>query len=455
MKTTPVTFAFVAALAACIPPTDANAPREPRSAAGPAPVRDLAPSGPQSFTPETKPKGRTRAITQRWATRVGVADHRATMVDADGVVYVGTREGIAAIDAKTGQRKTTMPGMRGKVVGVALDGERVVATSAGGEVMVASRAGAALLRAEIGAPAATPPTVVDVDGDGVAEIAVGDAKGRVVLFDGKTLKPRWSKNVGTDPRPSIGAALAAADVDGDGAIELIAGAESGALVALDGKTGGTKWEVTRTSALRAAPVLADVDADRKLEVVAGWADGDVAIVDGKSGKQIWSAHVEEDDGDPTGLLASPTPLAGASVGVLVVPTARWGIEDSVILLGAHDRAHRSQQGRVVTSPVVGIIDPEENLPEAIVGTQRGDVVSISARGTSSLLYHLDRGAIEASPMFTDIEKDGTQELLVLTGDGHLVALALHVASPPTVRRARGSAGNDGVLPAVDLHWKLP
>src|SRR5690606_32210506 len=113
------------------------------------------------------------AITQRWSARVGAADHRATMVAHDGVVYVGTRDGIAAVDSKTGQRRGAMPAMRGAVIGVALDGDRVVASSAGGELLVASRAGASLVRAEIGAPAATPPTVVDVDGDGMSEIAVG------------------------------------------------------------------------------------------------------------------------------------------------------------------------------------------------------------------------------------------------------------------------------------------
>ena len=105
--------------------------------------------------------------------------------------------------------------------------------------------------------------------------------------------------------------------------------------------------------------------------------------------------------------------------------------------------------------MIGIVDPDENLPEAIVGTQRGDIVSIAARGTSSLLYHLDRGPIEAPLMFADLENDGTQELLVLTADGNLPALALHVASPPIVARSRGSARNDGVIPAVDLRWKLP
>lgn len=448
----------IVVLASCASRPDGAPASSPTntSATQPAPVRDLAPSGPQSYTPETKPKARTRAVSQRWSVHVGATDHRTTMVADGGALFIGTREGLVVLDAKTGARRNAMPALRGHVVGVALDKDRVIATSAGGELVAATRAGAPIFRTEIGAGAATPPTLADFDGDGTLDVAVGDMKGKALVFDGKTGKRRWAHALSgaSDPHPSAGAGLAAADLDGDGTPEIVMGTESGTLGALRGKTGDTLWLVKRTSPLRAAPIVADVDADKKAEVIAGWADGDVAIVDGKSGKEIWTQHVEEDDGDPTGLLATPTPLVGPRAGVLVVPTARWGTDDCVVLLGAHDRLRRSQQGRVTSSPVIGVVDPDEGVIEAVVGTQRGDVVSFAANGSASLLYHL-ASAIEAPMTFADIEGDGTQELLVLTKDGNLTALALHVATAPVVARARGSAHNDGVLPATDLGWKLP
>jgi outer membrane protein assembly factor BamB len=447
---------FVAS--SCVSVADNGRPSSPThtSSAKAAQIRDLAPAGPQSFTPETKPKPRARAVTQRWAVRVGPNDHRSTVVAAGGSLYVGAPSGVAVLEASTGARRALLPGARGRVVGVALEGDRVYSTSESGELAAATRAGATLFRVQLGAAAATPPTLVDVDGDGAFEVAVGDALGRVSLHDGATGKRRWVRSLDAAPDGlrSIGAGLAAADVDGDGLPEIVAGAESGTLAALRGSTGERAWTVKRSSPLRAAPLIGDVDADKKPEVIVGWADGDVVIVDGKSGNEIWSAHVEEDNGDPTGLLASPTPVPGGRVGALIVPTARWGAEDAVILLGAHDRAHRSRQGRVVTSPVLGTVDPETAAVEAVVGTERGDVVAFDARGGTSLLYHLASG-IQAPLMFADIENDGTQELLAWTADGTLTALALHVAVPPVHGRARGSARNDGVLPAIDLGWKLP
>ncbi len=376
------------------------------------------------------------------------------MVLSQGALYVATHEGIVVLDPQSGARKGAIPSGRGPVIGLAMDGDRITSTTKAGDVVVARRSGAIVWRAALGAEATTPPTLVDVDGDGVFDVAVGDARGRVHVLHGQTGRVLYARPVGEGARPAIGAGLAAHDLDGDGVPEIVAGTESGALVALRGRSGDTLWSVSRPSALRAAPVLADVDADRTMEVIAGWADGDIAIVDGKSGREIWTAHVEEDDGDPTGLLASPTPLPGARVGVLVVPTARWGAEDSVVLVGPHDRRFKSEQGRVVTSPVIGKADHASEGLEALVGTERGDVVALDATGHISHVYRV-QAAVTAPLMFADLECDGTQELLVLDRTGMLTALALHVAASPLLPRARGSHGNDGVMPTADLAWRLP
>jgi outer membrane protein assembly factor BamB len=445
-------LALVGFCMGCAPPRPAPPPEAPKPE--PAKVRELPAAGPQCFTPEAKPKGRSHAVTPLWATRVGMTDYRSTMVLSQGALYVSTRDGIVVLDPLTGARKGAIPSGQGPVVGLAMDGDRIASTTKAGDVVMARRSGAVVWRASLGAEATTPPTLVDVDGDGVFDVAVGDARGRVVVLRGDSGRVIYARPVGEGPRAAIGAGLAAHDLDGDGVPEIVAGAESGALVALRGRTGEPLWSVSRASALRAAPLLADVDADRTVEVIAGWADGDLAIVDGKTGREIWTAHVEEDNGDPTGLIASPTPLPGMRVGVLVVPTARWGAEDSVVLMGAHDRNYKSQQGRVVTSPIVGKADQESEGLEALVGTERGDIVAFDAAGHFSHVYQV-QGAVTAPLMFADLECDGTEELLVLDRTGTLTALALHVAFPPLLARARGSHANDGVLPAADLGWRLP
>jgi outer membrane protein assembly factor BamB len=424
----------------------------------PAPIAASA-EPPQSFTPEAKPKPRTTAITQRWMSRIGRTDHRTTMAYSGKDILVGARggSGVHVLDGKTGAAKATLPGAKGDIVGIALEGERVYSSSsagATGEIAAATRDGKLAFRADVGAPVTTPPTLVAVEG--TLALAVGDAKGNVSLFDAGTGKRRWrvALTPDRDAHPSIGAGLAAADLDGDGQPEIIAGTESGRLVALRGKSGEVAWSVQKPSSLRAAPLLADIDADKKLEVIAGWADGDVAIFEGSDGRETWSAHVERDDGDPTGLLASPTPLPSPRVGSLLVPTARWGKEDAVVVLRKHFRAYQSQQGRVVSSPVMGVLEPGSTVVEAVVGTARGDVIAFDATGGVGFLYHVD-GAIEASPLIADVDGEGAKELIVATTDGKLYCLALHATAPPVLSRGRGdSLRNTGVLGALDLGWQL-
>lgn len=420
----------------------------------------FVPTGPQSFTPEVRPKLRDRAVRQLWSSSIGRTDHRSTLLFADGAIWVGTKAGkvgpagIHVIDGKSGVRRALLPAASGDVVGIALDATRVYSTSATGEVAVTTKRGAVLFRTNVGSPIVTPPTLVDCDGDGVLEIAVGDAKGRVTLVDAVTGKPRWTRTLGsaTDGRRDIGGGLAAADLDNDGRSEIVVGTEGGRLYALRAATGDIAWQVSRASSLRAAPIIADVDADKQLEVIAGWADGDIAIFDGRAGKELWSALMEEDDGDSTGLLASPTPMPGGS---MLVPTSRWGKEDNVVLLRASERAYRAREGSVVASPVLGTLSHGAPAVEAVVGTMQGDVIAFDASGGTSFLYRLD-APIEAPALIADIEGNGLQELIVATRDGRLVALAIHATTPPVAGVARGSSlRNDGLFPAIDLGWRLP
>lgn len=426
-------------------------------------VRPPAGDPPQSYTPEAKPKTRGNAATQRWSAQIGRTDHRTTMILSGKTLYVGARggagggAGIYALEAASGAQRRILPAAKGDVVGIAMEGDLLYSSSSTGEVAATTTDGKIAFRASLGSAATTAPTLVDVDGDGKLEVAVGDAKGKVHLLDGATGKSRWAHAVASpgEAHPAIGAGLAAADLDGDGAPEIVAGSETGKLVALRGKDASVAWKMERNSPLRAAPLLVDVDADGKLEVLAAWADGDVAFVDPRSGKPIWEQEVEEDDGDPVGLLASPMPVPGHRVGSLLVPTARWGKEDATVLVRAHYRAYQSQQGRVASTPVLGTLETGTDDIEAVLGTERGDVVSFDATGGVSFLYGMG-APIEASPFIADVDGDGTQDLVVVTTGGKLVSMSLHATKAPLVGRGRGpSPHNTGVLPAIDLGWKLP
>lgn len=443
-------------LAGCAGAAGSAPPPAPATVSPGKPVSETAafvPAGPQSFTPDAKARSRDFAVRQLWAVDVGRTDERTTSFFHDGAVWIGTKAGkhgpagVYVIDGKTGTRRAVLPAAQGEVVGIAFDGGRVYSTSLEGEVAVTSTTGAVIFRARASSPIVTPPTLVDADGDGVLDIAVGESRGRVTVFDGRTGKASWSRSLGG----MIGSGLAAADIDGDGKTEIVAGTDAGGLFAVRAVDGSTLWQTTRGSALRAAPVLCDVDLNGKLEVIAGWYEGDLGIFAGATGKALWSQRVEEDGGEKTGIVASPTPLPG---GTLLVPTARHGKDDAVLFVKAHDRAFRSREGSVFASPVLGTVRATGNRVEAVVGTDNGEVYSFDAAGGASYLYRLE-GSLAAPALLADIENNGIVELVVATREGRLVALGIHASVPPFAGVPRGtSRHNDGVLPPIDLEWKL-
>src|SRR5204863_5166648 len=130
-----------------------------------------------------------------------------------------------------------------------------------------------------------------------------------------------------------------------------AGARDGILVAYRGADGAVLWQIAHDSGMHASPSLADFDGDGAPEVLAAWSYGNVGIYDGRTGARRWETVIAQDEGGIEGLFGTPVPLP-ASPGVIVTPTAWWGEEDGVVLVGAESRAFRAHEGRVSSSAVV-------------------------------------------------------------------------------------------------------
>jgi outer membrane protein assembly factor BamB len=121
-----------------------------------------------------------------------------------------------------------------------------------------------------------PTTLVDVDGNGIPEIAV--AGKNLHLVDGRTGKVRWKTNLPGDH--SIHRGAVPCDVNGDGKPEIVF-AKDCTVYAVAGRTGKIVWSHSvkigddPREFVKNVPLILDLDGDGRLDLflVTGRADG--------------------------------------------------------------------------------------------------------------------------------------------------------------------------------------
>lgn len=405
-----------------------------------------------------------------WATRVGRTTFRTTMALVGDKIVIGTHgstlsranetdDGVYVLDAKTGKQVLMIPtpGVGDRDVGgIAVDHDRVYFTTDNGQVVAATLTGQIVWKAAMSGKVRPAPTLADLDGDGQVDVVAGDEHGNLVAFEGKTGKRLWAHASGANEYHAKGfiGGAAIGDVDGDGKDDVIAGGRDGVMVASRGRDGKQLWTSADSSGIHASPLIGDFDGSGNLEVLAAWSYGEVRLLDLKTGRTRWSQKVEQDQAGIEGLFATPVPLALPKGGVLVTPTAWWGKEDGIVELGPLGRTFRSQEGRVSASAVIMDLDGG-NSPEAIVGTEAGQLLSLSLNGARTVLATL-KGPIEASAMLADTDGDGKYEILVASNDGLLTCFSTLSPATPYLSRFRGeSPQNRGGLKSAKLAgWAL-
>ena len=127
------------------------------------------------------------------------------------------------------------------------------------------------------------PTVADVDGDNIDEIAVGGPGLALLGSDGAV---RWSKDLADTTSPVIG------DLTGDGTPDVAAATKHGEVAAFSAK-GDPLWHVTDLGEKFGIPALGDVNGDGALDVIAG-GDGVLVALSGTDGTKLWEAALNRE-----------------------------------------------------------------------------------------------------------------------------------------------------------------
>ena len=153
------------------------------------------------------------------------------------------------------------------------------------------------------------PAFADLDGDGDRDALVGDSSGHVVAFanTGSNAVPVWTRQPAWDVAGAFGtySAPALGDLDGDGDADLVVGNRAGEVHGLE-NTGGRgapvwterdEWLLTAASA-DARPAIGDVNGDGHVDLLVAHASGAVQAYAGTGDATV--PLIRQVDWDPTG-----------------------------------------------------------------------------------------------------------------------------------------------------------
>jgi len=210
----------------------------------------------------------------------------------------------------------------------------------------------------------------------------------------------------------------AGDVDGDGDSEIVVLPQRAPLFILS--TDGTvENQIDFQGHTKSTPALADLDHDGKLEIVFGTLNG-----------FLYALHADGtplSDSFPINLGSGAFVLGGIAIGdinndgnrEIVVPTLTKGIfafDAQGILLPGWPFL---PEGAVKAAPTIGKLKNNETM--IIVGTDDGYLYILNGNGSAEKVVDIGH-PIESSPILSDVDGDGSLEILVNSADGYIFIL---------------------------------
>lgn len=312
------------------------------------------------------------------------------------------------------------------------------------------------------------PLIFDVDGDGELDVVIASScVAKTFCLEGLTGAVKWETLTrGSDSPPSV------ADMNGDGIYDIIHGEFGGYVISLNGQNGGINWEIAVNvdSWVQTAPAILDIDNNGQLDfVVATWVfggDAEIYAYTGDSAQLIWQNNLPQDfiyhgasfadidnDGKPEltigsydGFVYALNAFDGSSVWsykhqganpyYVGAPTSIADLNNDdryeVVFFSGNKAGVLSHTGSLLWDYTIGQgltafrgaaiadVNADDTL-DVVFGTGTGELIGLSGGSGEEVLYfdletHYGAGFdINHGPVIADFNKDGKLDVFVVGG----------------------------------------
>lgn len=312
-----------------------------------------------------------------------------------------------------------------------------------------------------GAVVQASPALVDLNGDTILDVVIGNQSNYMVAYDGNDGSVLWSFKTGS----WVICSAAVHDMGGsDSTPDIIFGGIDFNVYCLDGATGAEIWSTPTAAGFVSSPTLANISGDFHPDVILGGGDGVVYAFDGMDGSPIWtfptglgifaspaSADINGDlvddiiiasrDGNVyaingiTGLeiwhftiggWINSSPALADLNGDLVPDTIIAGMDGNIYALDGVTGieiwpAPFSTGSYIWTSPSIAQLNGD-GIPDIVLGADSSSVYAIDGATGTEIWSFPSMDRIWSSAALVDLTADGTADVIIGSDDGYLYVL---------------------------------
>jgi hypothetical protein len=276
----------------------------------------------------------------------------------------------------------------------------------------------------------SPPSIGDVDGDGVLEVIHGEFDGYVICFNAETGAKKWEIKVANNGWVQTDPALY--DFDKNGILDFVVGTwefsnGQNKMACYRGDNQVQMWQsLLPEDVMYHGAAFGDMDKDGKAELTFGDYEANIFCLDAESGNVNWRDSLPT----PGNYIGAPTTLADLN---------KDGFLDVVICDAYHIHARKHSgdtlwnytipnYGTAFRGVAVADIN-NDNVLDVTFGTSKGMVISLDGQ-TGALIKSIDLAAhigktdfaIDHAPIIADFDKDGVKDVFIVGGHAEYPAV---------------------------------